>query len=225
MTSDTTAKLRVLVVDDHPLFRDGVARTLDEAKDFVTVGKGASADEALRLTAELDPDLVLLDLSMPGGGLNALPGLLAWRSGLRVVVLTASEEDDDVLTALRAGAHGYVLKGVDAERLCEIVRGVAAGESYVSPSLAARILAELRNPPAAPPSQPAHVDLLSTLTRREDQILAHVAAGRSNKEIARELDLQEKTVKHHMTSILQKLHVRNRTEAAILRTGSRKSSI
>jgi DNA-binding NarL/FixJ family response regulator len=126
-----------------------------------------------------------------------------------------------VLSALRMGAHGYVLKGIDGSALRAIVLSVAAGDSYVSPSLAARILAELRSP--GPDSGTVSVgDPLASLTSREEQILSLVAEGRSNKEIARQIGLQEKTVKHHMTSILQKLDVRNRTEAAIVLAESRR---
>lgn len=215
MSESETAPQRVVVVDDHPLLRDAVSRTLEEDGGFTVVGKGGSAEDALRLAREHNPDIMLLDLSMPGGGLSVISSLVSAYPGLRLVVLTVSENDDDVLTALQDGAHGYILKGVEASALREIIRGIANGEAYVPPSLAARILAALR----MPPPQQAQVgagDALAALTQREDQILRLVAAGRSNKEVARELDLQEKTVKHHMTRILQKLHVRNRTEAAMI---------
>lgn len=220
MSADPATPYRVIVVDDHPLLRDAVRRTLGEDPAFTVVGQGGSADDALRLAEEHRPDLALLDLSMPGGGLGAIPRLIAAHPGLRVVVLTVSENDDDVLTALQEGAHGYVLKGVEAPVLCEIVKGIAAGESYVSPSLAARVLAALRAPQRA--ANVADADPIASLTRREEEILRLVAAGQSNKEVARRLDLQEKTVKHHMTRILQKLHVRNRTEAALLLAETRR---
>lgn len=211
--------IRILVVDDHPMFRDGVSRSLAEQPDLEVCGEGASADQAIRLDRELRPDVILLDLSMPGGGLNALSVILEQSPDAKVVVLTASEADEDVLMALRSGARGYVLKGVPAATLIEVVRGAVVGESYVSPALAARILAELRAPaptPANAEKDDSAQDMLASLTRREEEILKLVAAGNSNKEVARRIDLQEKTVKHHMTRILQKLNVRNRTEAAML---------
>lgn len=221
----TDRQTRVLVVDDHPMFREGVTRSLSDQADIHVCGEGASAESAIRLDLELRPDVILLDLSMPGGGHTALRAIVDQSPDAIVLVLTASEEDDDVLNALRAGARGYVLKGVSAATLVEIVRGAVAGESYVSPSLAVRILMELRTERSAGVgTDTAHSedDPLAKLTRREEQILRLVAAGNSNKEVARQIDLQEKTIKHHMTRILQKLKVRNRTEAAMLLRDSRK---
>ncbi|NTS33292.1 response regulator transcription factor [Phyllobacterium sp. BT25] len=214
----STASIRIIIVDDHPFFRQGVAVSLSE-KGFTVVGEGSSADDAVRLVNELRPDVALLDLSMPGGGLSALLTILEASPELKVVILTVSESDEDVLQALRCGAHGYVLKGVRAAGLCEIIQNVVAGERYVSPALAARILTEMRGSGAAvAPSQPVAeiADAIHSLTPREEQILTLVSNGKSNKEVAREIGLQEKTIKHHMTSILQKLQVRNRTEAALL---------
>jgi two-component system nitrate/nitrite response regulator NarL len=135
-----------------------------------------------------------------------------------IIVLTASEEDSDLFDALKEGAKGYILKGVSASTLVSAVRNVVAGESYVSPSLAARILTEMKGDAPQAVSDPArnpHEDALASLTPREEQILGLVADGNSNKEVARQLRLQEKTIKHNMTRILQKLKARNRTEAAI----------
>jgi two-component system, NarL family, nitrate/nitrite response regulator NarL len=207
-----TPSIRAIVVDDHPLFREGVARSLEESGSFAVVGQGGSADEAVRLAEELKPDLVLLDLSMPGGGIAAASRIAQSAPAAKIVVLTVSEADDDIMAALKVGARGYVLKGVSSGALVDILQGIANGESYVSPSLAARLLTEMRlRPPAALADDP-----LSKLTAREEQILRLVAEGMSNKEVGRKLSLQEKTVKHYMTRILEKLHVRNRTEAAIL---------
>ena len=207
-----TSPVRVVVIDDHPLLREGVARSLDDSGRFSVVGQGGSAADAVRLVRELAPDLVLLDLSMPGGGLDAAREIAGIAPNALIVVLTASEADDDIIEALKAGAKGYVLKGVGAAALVEILEGVANGESYVSPRLAARILTEMRG---HAPNRPAD-DPLSTLTPREEEILRLVGTGLSNKQVALQLDLQEKTVKHHMTRILSKLQVRNRTEAALL---------
>jgi two-component system nitrate/nitrite response regulator NarL len=207
-----SASLRLIVVDDHPLFRDGVVRSLEESGCCLIVGQAGTADEAVRLVSDQKPDLVLLDLSMPGGGQAAATRIGEIAPDVKIIVLTASEDDDDILLALKAGAKGYVLKGVSAAALADIVTSVAAGESYVSPALAARLLAEMR---VREPARPAE-DPMSRLTAREEQILRLVARGLSNKAVARELDLQEKTVKHHMTRILNKLQVKNRTEAALL---------
>jgi two-component system, NarL family, nitrate/nitrite response regulator NarL len=202
-------KVRVVAVDDHPLLREGVAGSLEEAGGFEVVGQGGSADEAAALVRELAPDIVLLDISMPGGGLNAARRIAEIAPTVRIVMLTVSESDDDIMEALKAGAVGYVLKGVGSAALAEILRSVARGESYVSPSLAARLLTEMRMRSKGTPDDP-----LSRLTPREEEILRLVATGQSNKEVGLKLELQEKTVKHHMTRILSKLQVRNRTEAA-----------
>ena len=215
------APVRVVVVDDHPLLRDGVARSLDNSGRFTVVGQGGSADDAVRLVGEHKPDLVLLDLSMPGGGLAAARRISEGTPEVRVVVLTVSEADDDIMEALRAGAKGYILKGVGSAMLVDILESVANGESYVSPSLAARLLTEMRS---REPSGSSPADPLSQLSRREEQILHLVAQGLSNKEVGLRLDLQEKTVKHHMTRILGKLQVRNRTEAALLLRGAAQRS-
>jgi DNA-binding NarL/FixJ family response regulator len=212
-----TDTLQVAIIDDHPLFREGVAHTLQSQPGLEVVAEGASAADAIRIAGECLPDVMLLDVSMPGGGLHAARTIAASYPVVKVVMLTVSENEDDVTAALRAGARAYVLKGVAARELVGILRSVAAGEVYVTPSLAASLLFELTSGgPGAPPASP-----LDELTERERQILEQVAAGDSNKEIATQLHLSEKTVKHHMTNILQKLQVRNRVEAALLaRAGS-----
>jgi two-component system, NarL family, nitrate/nitrite response regulator NarL len=212
--------LRVAVVDDHPLLREGVARSLAEAGGFNVIGQGESATDAERIAAELRPDILLLDLSMPGGGLAAARRLAVSAPEVKIVVLTASEADDDIMAALQAGAKGYVLKGVGSAALSEILTGIAAGESYVPPALAARLLTEMRGGVAKATNAENPLDRLSP---REEDILQLVATGLSNKEVAIRFDLQEKTVKHHMTRILQKLQVRNRTEAALLARSSERS--
>lgn len=209
--------LRIVIVDDHPMFRRGVARTLSEAPELTVVAEGASADDAVALYVEHKPDLMLLDLSMPGGGHAALVKILDMDPQFRIIVLTVSEDDADLFRALQGGARGYVLKGVSASTLIEAITGVIAGESYVSPTLAGKILREMRGPRVDKPHAPAGSDSpFAHLTQREEQILKLVADGCTNKEVGNRLDLQEKTVKHHMTRILQKLNARNRTEAARL---------
>ncbi|HZY41340.1 MAG TPA: response regulator transcription factor [Anaerolineae bacterium] len=213
-----TDKLQIVIIDDHPLFRAGVATSLRAEPDIEVVGEGASAGEALKLSAELLPDLLLLDINIPGGGLQAVPRIAATCPVTKIVMLTASEEEDDVVAALKAGARGYVLKGVSARELIGILRAVHAGESYVTPTLAAALLAELTGAAARPPA----TNPFSELSERERQILELVAEGCSNKEIGAKLFLAEKTIKHYMTNVLQKLHVRNRVEAALLAQKSEK---
>jgi two-component system, NarL family, nitrate/nitrite response regulator NarL len=215
---------RVLIVDDHPIFRQGLAMALEEAGDLTVCGQGASAEDAIALARSLQPDVVLVDLSMPGGGLVALHAIHAEHPQMRLAVLTASENGEDVMAALRGGALGYVVKGVDGLALVEAIREVAAGQGYIAPVLAARILSEMSVDSAKNPANAvADEGSLSQLTPREAQVLELVAAGLSNKEIALRGDMQEKTVKHHMTRILHKLQARNRTEAAMILRRSRGS--
>ncbi|SHI35279.1 response regulator [Wenxinia saemankumensis] len=204
--------IRVLIADDHPLYRDGVARTLAEA-GFDIAGEAATADEAVAMAAALRPDLVLLDISMPGGGIAAAGRIAALPDPPRIAMLTVSEEGDDVVRALKGGAIGYVLKGVGGADLAAIARELAAGRTYVAPNVAGEVLRALSAPR---PAARAETSPLDELTRREEDILRRVARGQSNREVAAALGLQEKTVKHYMTAILQKLQVRNRTEAALL---------
>jgi len=204
--------IRIAIVDDHPLFREGVTRSLSEIGGFEIVGEGATAQDAERIASTVRPDILLLDISMPGGGLSAVASILADHPAQRIVMLTVSETNADVTTALNAGVQGYILKGVGSRALADILRNVAAGESYLSPMLSARLLSDLQSP------QPANAvaDRLRHLTERQTEILRLVAEGLSNKEVALRLELQEKTVKHHMTGVLSKLNVRNRTEAALM---------
>jgi len=204
--------IRVLIADDHPLYRDGVARTLSAAEGIEIVGQAGSASETEAMMTALRPDIVLLDISMPGGGVQAARRILAAHSGVRVAMLTVSEDDDDVRAALDAGANGYVLKGIGGAELVRVIRELAGGGSYVSPSLAARML---RSRPARGGAGPEPSGI-EELTKREEDILRLVARGLSNREVGGETGLQEKTVKHYMTGILQKLSVRNRVEAALL---------
>jgi DNA-binding NarL/FixJ family response regulator len=201
--------IRVLIADDHPLFRDGVAHSLASDPDMSVVGQVASGEEALRLARDLLPDVLLLDIAMPGkGGIVAATEIAVACPATKIVMLTVSEHEDDLLAAFKAGARGYVLKGVSARELANVVRAVMSGEVYLSPSLAAGMLVELTR--HRPP------DPLSELTEREREILRLVAEGLTNREIGERLSLAEKTVKHYMTNILGKLHVRSRVEAALI---------
>lgn len=202
----------IVIVDDHPLFREGVAHTLSAEADLHVVGQGETAEDAIQLVGKLAPDLVLLDITMPGSGLHAARAIAATYPSTRVVMVTASEEEDDLLAALKAGARAYVLKGVPARELIGILRAVAGGEVRLPPWLASNILLEMtRTGTSTTVTNP-----LEELTEREREVLEGVAAGLSNKEIALRVHLSEKTVKHYMTNILQKLQVRNRVEAALL---------
>jgi len=213
-----TGTVRVAVVDDHPLFREGVMRSLREVEGLEVVGEGASGADALAIVAEVEPDILLLDISMPDGGLDIIPAVLAIRPQQRIVLLTVSESADDVTRAMRSGVSGYVLKGIGAKGLAEVLATVAAGERYVSPTLSARLLTAT----GGAPDRPSGADLMALLTPREREVARLVAFGLSNKRVALQLDLHEKTVKHHMTRVLAKLNVSNRTEAALLvhRAGS-----
>jgi DNA-binding NarL/FixJ family response regulator len=202
--------IRIVLADDHPIFRDGLVRSLEEAGGFDVVGAGGTAEEAVALAQIHQPDLALLDISMPGGGIEAARGVREASPGTRIAMLTVSEAEQDVIGALKAGAIGYVLKGISAGELAAILAGIARGEAHVAPALAARILNDFRKP-AAKPRAP-----IDDLSKREEDILRHVATGMSNREVAEKLGIQEKTVKHYMTSILEKLHARNRVEAALI---------
>jgi DNA-binding NarL/FixJ family response regulator len=202
-----TDRIRVLVADDHPMFRAGVVSSLASHPDFEVVGEGSSADEAFKLAEQLQPDVCLLDIAMPGGGLVAAREITANLPQIRVVMLTVSEDEDDLLAAMKAGASGYVLKGAAAGELMNVLRTVNAGEVYVAPGLAWGLLREMSRPRSAP---------LDELSGREREVLELVAAGLSNQEIGERLGLAEKTIKHYMTSILGKLRVRSRVEAALL---------
>ena len=204
-----TEPIRIVVADDHPLFREGVSHSLEAEPDLALVGQAASGEEALRLVMDLVPDVLLLDIGMPGwGGLVTLEKLSQACPATKVVMLTVFDDEDRVLAAFKAGARGYALKGVPARDLANIVRQVAAGDPYVSPLLAATMLREL--------SAPRPQDPLSELSEREREILSLVADGLTNREIGERVHLAEKTIKHHMTNILGKLRVRSRVEAALL---------
>lgn len=205
---------RVVIVDDHALFREGLATILDAEEDVEVIGQGGSAEEAIQLTKDLTPDIILLDLDMPGGGLNAARVISNELSKTKIVVLTASEEDNNLINALKIGAHAYILKGVAARELLRILRMVIEGENYVPPALAASMLLEMNMSKTHPKKEVENP--IDSLTSREKDILEGLAKGLSNKEIGQNLFLSEKTVKHYITIILQKLQVRNRVEAALL---------
>jgi DNA-binding NarL/FixJ family response regulator len=201
----------ILVVDDHPLFRQGVVNSLEMVPDFQVVGETSSGEEALKLTLSLMPDVVLLDVSMPGwNGIVTAEKIALACPATAIVMLTAADDKDKLLAALKAGARGYVLKGVSAKELADVVRSACAGDVYVSPSIAAEMLVSLTKGKAPDP--------LQELTERERQILELIGTGLTNREIGEKIFLSEKTIKHYVTNILQKLQVRSRVEAALLAT-------
>jgi len=200
--------IRVLVVDDHPLFRQGVVSSLGLEPGLTVAGEANSGEDALKLARELLPDVILLDISMPGwNGLVTAEKISTACPASAIVMLTVSEDKDKLLAAFKAGARGYVLKGVSAQELARVVRAAAAGDVYVSPSLAAEMLVSLTHDHAP--------DSLQELTARERQILQLIGTGLTNREIGTRLFLSEKTIKHYVTNILQKLQVRSRVEAAL----------
>jgi DNA-binding NarL/FixJ family response regulator len=204
-------RIRVAVVDDHPLFREGVTHTLRSSKTVEVVAEGATSDDALSIATSHNPDIMLLDVSMPGGGIEAARAISQNCPAVKTIMLTVSESEEHVSQALEAGALGYVLKGTSGLELIATTSAIYRGESYVSPGLAARLLAQSKRQP-----QTIEDDAnLPELTKREEQILDNVGRGLTNKEIARGLNISEKTVKHYMTNIMQKLQVRNRVEAVL----------
>jgi DNA-binding NarL/FixJ family response regulator len=212
-------KIRLAVVDDHPMFREGVASILATEPDIEIVALGSDAASAIQIARTLVPDIMLIDIHMPGGGVHATQAIKEAAPSVKLVILTGSEDDDDVLETLKAGAHAYLLKGVMTRELLEVLHLVKNGQSYVSPVLAAGMLRGISKPV---PSQPAAVgDILAGLSERERQILFLIADGMSNLEIGQQLYLAEKTIKHYVTSILQKLNVQSRVQAALLAQKSR----
>lgn len=206
--------MRILLADDHALFRDGVGSLL-AAWGHDVVGQVADGEAAVDAALRLRPDLVLMDVAMAGGGgIEATRRLATAEPGVAIVMLTASEDTDDLFAAIKAGARGYLLKNLEAAELQRMLEAVARGEAAINPSIAARILAELARP-EAPAVEP---DPRSTdrLTERELDVLRLVVAGMRNKEIAGELGVSENTIKFHLRNILDKLHAESRTEVVAL---------
>ena len=201
--------IRIAVIDDHPLYRAGTIQVLTQIDGFEVVGEGATAADALKIAQERTPDVILLDLHLPGGGIGAIADISRDCPHVRTIVLTVSEDAQDVSSALAAGARGYILKGSSGPDVVETVHAIALGNSYVAPNLAARILVNKAQIEAVAHDNP------HDFTSREEEIFALVSQGLSNKEIARRLNCTERTVKHHMTNIMQKLNVRNRVQAAL----------
>jgi DNA-binding NarL/FixJ family response regulator len=201
------AKIRILVADDHPMLREGLVAVLGTQPDFEVVGEAANGSEVVRLTERLDPDVILLDLEMPEvDGVAALKGLREAGSGARTIVFTAYDTDERILSALRAGARGYLLKGASRGEIFEAIRTVQSGGSLLQPAVTSRLLERIERGDGGA--------LSNNLTSRELEVLALLARGRKNSEIATTLFIGERTVKFHVSSILDKLGAGNRTEAA-----------
>jgi DNA-binding NarL/FixJ family response regulator len=201
--------LRVLVVEDHPLFRKGVVALLESAEDLAVAGTAVSGEDAVQRARELRPDVVLMDLQLPGiSGIEATRAIVTTDPGVRVLVLSLFEDDDSVFLALRAGARGYVLKDADEEELTGAIRAVGRGEAIFSRAIAGRVLAFFAQPREAPKVFP-------DLTDREREILALIAQGHPNPSIARRLSLSPKTVANYVSAIFAKLQVADRAEAMI----------
>ncbi len=203
--------MRILLADDHALFRDGVASLLG-AWGHDVVGQVADGDAAVAAALRLRPDLVLMDVAMPGGGgLAATQRLAAEAPEIAIVMLTASEDIDDLFTAIKAGARGYLLKNLESGELRGMLNAIERGEAAITPAIAARILAELARPEPAPAPASTEPDP-DHLTDRELDVLRLVVRGMRNKEIASELGISENTAKFHLRNILDKLHAQNRAE-------------
>jgi two-component system, NarL family, nitrate/nitrite response regulator NarL len=211
--------IRVAVIDDHPLFREGVVNMLTSVDDIEVVGQGSTAAEALKIAQEFAPNVMLLDIALPGGGVEAAGSIARACPNVRIIMLTASEDEQDVASALQAGARGYILKGSSGREVVETLRAIVEGNSYVAPNLAARLLMKQTKRIEAVVDQNPH-----DLTSREEEIFALVAQGMSNKEVARSFKCTERTVKHHMTNIMQKLNVRNRVQAVMKFSHARSKS-
>ena len=214
-----TPKIRILVVDDHTLFRRGLTALLQRDAQFEVVGDAADAGEAQRRALELQPDVILLDNHLPGvNGVDALPALREVAPGVKVLMLTVSEDERDLAAALRGGACGYLLKTIEGDALSHAIRRAMRGDSVVAEEMTGKLIAAYRDaasppvlpPPAPPPSR------LESLSPREHEILRGIALGQGNKEIARSLGIAETTVKIHVQHILRKLDVSSRVQAAVI---------
>lgn len=202
--------LRILVAEDHPLFRKGVISLLSSVPDFEVVGEVATGEEAVARAEELQPDVVLMDLQMPGrGGIEATREILHGSPSVRVLIVTLFEDDDSVFMALRAGARGYVLKDADEEELVRAIQAVGRGDAIFSPAVAERVLSYFATPHPEPPQ------VFPTLTDREREILNLIAQGHPNPSIARQLSLSTKTIGNYVSNIFTKLQVADRAQAII----------
>lgn len=202
-------KIKVVLVDDHAVVREGLAAVLGRCSDLEVVGEAGSAAEAVEVTGRTQPDVVVMDIRMPGGsGIDACREIAARWPAVRLLVLTSYADDEAVLDSISAGASGYVLKQVGSQGLVEAIRRVAAGEALLDPAVTGQVLAEVRRTAAARDPD------LALLSDQEQRILGLIAAGKTNREIARAVYLSEKTVRNYVSGIFTKLNLANRAEAA-----------
>jgi DNA-binding NarL/FixJ family response regulator len=205
------SELRVLIADDHPLFRKGMRTLLESMPDIVVVGEATNGTEAVEQATELRPDLVLMDLQMPeGGGLEATRRITAVDPQIFILVVTLFEDDDSVFAALRSGARGYILKDADEEEMMRAIRAIGKGEAIFSPTIAARLMDYFASTHTV-----ASQEIFPELTEREREILQLIARGESNASIAEQLSISLKTVRNHVSNIYNKLQVADRAQAAI----------
>ena len=219
---NAAAAIRVLVVDDHTLFRRGLIALLAGDERFAVVAEAGDASEAHRRAAATQPDVILLDNHMPGvKGVDALAGLADVAPQARVLMLTVSEDEHDLAAALRGGARGYLLKTMDSDMLAAAILRTMAGDSVLSPEMTSKLVSafQARHGEASAAAAPAAADPIISLSAREREILAHIARGASNKEVARALGIAEATVKIHVQHILRKLKLSSRVQAAVYATG------
>ncbi len=203
-------KIRVLIVDDHPLVRQGIVTFVGDEEDLEVVGEASNGQEAVVLAEQVHPDVVLMDLAMPVmDGIAATREILARCTGIKILVLTSYMEEAQIRAALQAGAEGYLLKDMPADKLIGAIRRASLGEVPLAPEAARRLIEAMR------PSCDEAARRMACLSDRERNVLAQLRVGRSNKEIARELLISEKTVKFHVSSILSKLNLSDRTQAAL----------
>ena len=204
-------RIRVLIADDHPLFRDGMHGLLDSIEETEVVGEATTGAEAIAQARTLQPDVILMDVKMPGtNGIEATRAIVAASPHISILMVTMLEDDESVFAAMRAGARGYVLKGANQAETLRAIRAVASGEAIFGPSIARRVLGFFA---AARPTVPPRV--FPELSERETELLALIAQGRSNQEIAQQLGLTLKTVRNHVSNIFSKLQVADRAQAVL----------
>ena len=203
--------LRILIADDHPLFRHGIRESLNLAPDIQVVGEATSGEEAITQAEALHPDVILMDVNMPGvNGIEATRRILHDYPHIRILVVTMFEDDSTVFAAMRAGARGYILKDAEKENILRAIQAVANGEAIFSPTIATRLMDFFATQASTLPKE-----IFPSLTEREREILQLIARGRSNTDIARELSLSPKTVYNYVSNILSKLQVADRAQAII----------